>query len=109
MLRISKRCRFLIVTGCLLQTLQADGASEGRTVPEGYTCNNVLASYVHLHFASCPEAAQALVERCRQVDIQALSQASPLLPGVNYIHRDSDTPLTPPGRLARTASAGVSL
>ena len=94
--------------GCLLQTLQADGASEGRTVPEGYTCNNVLASYVHLHFASCPEAARALVERCRQVDIQALSQASPL-PGVNYNYRDSDTPLTPPAGLARTASACVSL
>eukprot|EP00891_Asterochloris_glomerata_P004700 jgi/Astpho2/4700/e_gw1.00067.403.1_t len=100
----------LQVGGFLLQTLQADGASEGRTVPEGYTCNNVLASYVHVHFASCPEAARALVERCRQVDIQALSQASPLLLGVNHnIYRGSDTPLTPPGRLARTASACVSL
>ena len=79
----------------MLQTLQADGASKGRMVPEGYTCNNVLASYVHLHFASCPEAARALVERCRRVDIQALSQAGPLLLGVNYTYRDSDTPLIP--------------
>lgn len=106
----SRCCRQVIDRGFLLQTLQADGASEGRTVPEGYTCNNVLASYVHVHFASCPEAARALVERCRQVDIQALSQASPLLLGVNHnIYRGSDTPLTPPGRLARTASACVSL
>jgi cobyrinic acid a,c-diamide synthase len=32
---------------------------------EGYTRNHVLASYVHLHFSSNPEAARNLVEHCR--------------------------------------------
>jgi cobyrinic acid a,c-diamide synthase len=32
---------------------------------EGYCVNNVLASYVHLHFGSNPEIARHLVESCR--------------------------------------------
>ncbi len=32
---------------------------------EGYSKNNVLASYVHLHFGSNPEVARNLVESCR--------------------------------------------
>jgi cobyrinic acid a,c-diamide synthase len=34
-------------------------------VPEGYCINNVLASYVHLHFGSNPDIARQLVESCR--------------------------------------------
>jgi cobyrinic acid a,c-diamide synthase len=33
---------------------------------EGYVLNNVLASYVHLHFASHPALAVHLVENCRR-------------------------------------------
>lgn len=33
---------------------------------EGYVLNNVLASYVHLHFASNPVLAPALVQSCRR-------------------------------------------
>ncbi|MBE0503533.1 MAG: cobyrinate a,c-diamide synthase [Desulfuromonadales bacterium] len=33
---------------------------------EGYVLNNVLASYVHLHFASHPALAASLVESCRR-------------------------------------------
>jgi cobyrinic acid a,c-diamide synthase len=33
---------------------------------EGYVLNNVLASYVHLHFASNPVLATELVQSCRR-------------------------------------------
>jgi cobyrinic acid a,c-diamide synthase len=32
---------------------------------EGYSINNCLASYVHLHFGSLPHGARFLVEACR--------------------------------------------
>ena len=31
----------------------------------GYAKGAVLGSYLHLHFAGCPEAAEAFVEACR--------------------------------------------
>lgn len=41
-------------------------ARQGQEVhAEGYCINNVLASYVHLHFGSNPEVARHLVEICR--------------------------------------------
>jgi cobyrinic acid a,c-diamide synthase len=33
---------------------------------EGYHYKNCLASYIHLHFGSCPEIAVTLVENCRK-------------------------------------------
>ena len=33
---------------------------------EGYRHKNCLASYIHLHFGSCPEMAAAFVESCRK-------------------------------------------
>jgi cobyrinic acid a,c-diamide synthase len=38
----------------------------GEPVSEGYTLNQVLASYVHLHFGSNPEAARHLVACCQR-------------------------------------------
>ena len=37
----------------------------GAKYPAGYAKNNVLGSYLHLHFAGCEEAAEAFVEHCR--------------------------------------------
>src|SRR6185369_4669755 len=36
----------------------------GETTSEGYRQNNVLASYVHAHWASNPNVAAALVDAC---------------------------------------------
>jgi cobyrinic acid a,c-diamide synthase len=38
----------------------------GAGVAEGYCANNVLASYVHLHFGSNPDVARYLVASCRR-------------------------------------------
>ncbi len=37
---------------------------DGRVMPEGYRLKNVLASYVHAHWASNPALAEGLVEVC---------------------------------------------
>jgi cobyrinic acid a,c-diamide synthase len=39
--------------------------TRGEQAEEGYHIGNVLASYTHLHFASEPALASAIVERCR--------------------------------------------
>ncbi len=36
----------------------------GEPAPEGYARGSILASYVHAHWASCPEAAAGFVEAC---------------------------------------------
>lgn len=43
--------------------------SRGDQTEEGYHLGNVLASYVHLHFASEPSLAAAFLQRCQ--DFQA--------------------------------------
>ncbi|HET6419732.1 MAG TPA: cobyrinic acid a,c-diamide synthase, partial [Geobacteraceae bacterium] len=43
--------------------VQRNGADLGT---EGYRYKNCLASYIHLHFGSCPELAGTFVENCRE-------------------------------------------
>lgn len=55
----------------LAQQLHVSGSSHpmcstGQVSSEGYHRGNVLASYVHLHFASNPGVAAAFVDACRQ-------------------------------------------
>lgn len=43
---------------------------------QGYNWRNVLASFVHVHFGSCPALAAQLVERCAAVDVAAVCGAA---------------------------------
>ncbi len=38
----------------------------GAAYPAGYAKWNVIASYLHLHFAGCPKAAESFVKACRK-------------------------------------------
>jgi cobyrinic acid a,c-diamide synthase len=40
------------------------GARRGGAALEGYARGSVLGSYVHVHWASCPEAAAGFVDAC---------------------------------------------
>ena len=43
---------------------------------QGYNWRNVLASFVHVHFGSCPALAAQLVERCAGVDLATVNAAA---------------------------------
>lgn len=50
-----------------LQTTYRLSTRQGeKTAREGYRSGNTLASYVHLHFGSAPQAAAAFVAHCRR-------------------------------------------
>lgn len=42
------------------------GRSQGASRPEGYKAGSVLASYIHLHWGSAPEAAERFVGHCAE-------------------------------------------
>lgn len=46
-------------------------AGNSLLVPEGYTWNNTLAGYIHLHFGSCHDAAKNFVAEARQHFVHA--------------------------------------
>lgn len=52
--------------------LHPRGGGETPTT-EGYSWKNVLASYVHLQFASNPDIVQSLITRCQDVDIASVA------------------------------------
>ena len=43
---------------------------------QGYNWRSVLATFVHIHFGSCPALAAQLVGRCAAVDVAAVSAAA---------------------------------
>jgi cobyrinic acid a,c-diamide synthase len=52
------------LTGDLDCTYRVVRRRDGQVMPEGYRLKNVLASYVHAHWASNPKAARGLVDSC---------------------------------------------
>jgi len=44
-------------------------------VPDGYSTSNVLGSYFHHHFGESPEVLKHFVQKCKQVNVTAVSNA----------------------------------
>ncbi len=53
-----------VETGPVRKVYRLTPRRSGPSQAEGFTVGNILASYVHLHFGSNPEAARALVAAC---------------------------------------------
>ncbi len=49
-----------------LRKLYQVHTSHGEVKPEGYLVGNTLASYVHIHWGSCPEFAEHWLEFCKK-------------------------------------------
>jgi cobyrinic acid a,c-diamide synthase len=54
-----------IATEATIQRCYRLRTTRGEKSEEGYGAGNVLASYVHLHFASAPDLVPAFIARCR--------------------------------------------
>ncbi len=50
-------------------------AKAATSVMDGYSTSNVLGSYVHHHFGESPEVLKHFVQKCRQVNVGAVTNA----------------------------------
>lgn len=46
----------------------------GESRPDGYAAGNLLASYLHIHFAGCPGEARGFIRACREYRAQKIKQ-----------------------------------
>ncbi|PXF59691.1 MAG: cobyrinate a,c-diamide synthase [Deltaproteobacteria bacterium] len=50
----------------IIRIYEVRNAGDNLLAPEGYTWNNTLAGYIHLHFGSCPDAAKNFVAEAQR-------------------------------------------
>ncbi len=55
----------------IIRIYEVRNAGNSLLAPEGYTWNNTLAGYIHLHFGSCPDAAKHFVAEAQQHSVHA--------------------------------------
>jgi len=55
----------------IIRVYEVRNGSNSLLPSEGYSWNNTLASYIHLHFGSCPDAAKSFVSEARQHSVHA--------------------------------------
>ena len=58
------------------QTYRVSYTLARREEAEGFQIKNVLASYVHLHFLSCPALAATFVENARRAKQKKFSKVA---------------------------------
>jgi cobyrinic acid a,c-diamide synthase len=54
----------------IISVYEVRNAGNSLLAPEGYTWNNTLAGYIHLHFNSCPDAAKNFVAEARRHSVR---------------------------------------
>ncbi|MEA3386450.1 MAG: cobyrinate a,c-diamide synthase [Thermodesulfobacteriota bacterium] len=57
----------------IISVYEVRNAGNSLLAPEGYTWNNTLAGYIHLHFGSCPDAARNFVAEAQQHSVHNCS------------------------------------
>lgn len=54
-------------SSCSIDRQRSPGCGPAYTIdgnPEGYACGQLFASYIHLHFAGCPQVVDRWLDRC---------------------------------------------
>ena len=72
----SFHCSTIIESGPMDQTYRVSYTLARREEAEGFHIKNVLASYIHLHFLSCPGLAATFVENVQRAKQQKFSKVA---------------------------------
>jgi len=72
----SFHCSTIIESGPMDQTYSVSYTLARRDEAEGFHIKNVLASYIHLHFLSCPDLAATFVENVQRAKQKKFSKAA---------------------------------
>ncbi len=72
----SFHCSTIKEPGSMDQTYRVNYTLSKREESEGFHIKNVLASYIHLHFSSCPALAATFVENVQRAKQQKFSKVA---------------------------------